>query len=78
MPALRLSMRELVEAFVKVLGPDVRGLVTFAPDARIETQFGAQPPITTQIADRLGMKHDGDAVISSATFSERCRTTFRR
>ena len=62
MPALRLSMRELVEAFVEVLGPDVRGLVTFAPDARVETQFGAQPPITTQIADRLGMKHDGDAV----------------
>jgi nucleoside-diphosphate-sugar epimerase len=62
MPALQLSMRELVEALAEVLGPDVGRLVTFAPDARVEAQFGAQPPLATRIADALGMKHDGDAV----------------
>jgi hypothetical protein len=61
MPALRLSMKELAEALAEVLGPDVLPLVTFAPHARVEAQFGAQPPLQTQIADGLGMKHDGDA-----------------
>jgi len=61
MPALRLSMQELVEALAAALGPQVLGLVAFTPDARIEAQFGRQPPLATAVAEGLGMRHDGDA-----------------
>jgi len=62
MPALRLSMQELVAALAETLGPEVRDLVRFAPEPRIEAQFGAQPPLATPLAESLGMKHDGDGV----------------
>jgi hypothetical protein len=55
-------MNELVDSLAEVLGSQARALVSFAPDPRIEAQFGRQPPITTKIADGLGMNHDGDAV----------------
>lgn len=62
MPALRLSMEELVAALAEALGPEARDLVSFAPDPRVEAQFGAQPPLATPLAESLGMKHDGDGV----------------
>jgi nucleoside-diphosphate-sugar epimerase len=61
LPALRLSMAELVEGIGAAIGGDVRRLVTFAPDAALEAQFGAYPPLLTPIADALGFNHDGDA-----------------
>ncbi|MBJ7484684.1 NAD-dependent epimerase/dehydratase family protein [Brevundimonas sp.] len=36
--------------------------VSFSLDPEIQAQFGSQPPLSTAIADRLGLKHDGDLV----------------
>jgi D-erythronate 2-dehydrogenase len=61
LPALRLSMTEVVEGIGTALGRSVGHLVTFASDAALEAQFGAYPPLFTPIADALGFAHDGDA-----------------
>lgn len=53
LPALRVRMDELVAA----LGG---GKVSYEPDANLEAQFGAYPPLSTPAADRLGFRHDGD------------------
>lgn len=53
LPALRVRMDELVAA----LGG---GKVSYEPDAALEAQFGAYPPLFTPAADRLGFRHDGD------------------
>ncbi len=60
LPALRISMAELVEALALRFGSNRRGLVSYAPDAALEAQFGAYPPLATEEADRLGFRHDGD------------------
>ncbi len=52
LPALRFSMGELAHA----LGAQV----TFVSDAVLESQFAAQPPLTTPAADKAGFAHDGD------------------
>jgi len=52
-PALRVRMDELVAA----LGGS---RVSYEPDAALEAQFGAYPPLSTPAADRLGFRHDGD------------------
>jgi nucleoside-diphosphate-sugar epimerase len=54
LPALRVGMGELVAA----LGG--AGKVSYVPDAALEAQFGAYPPLSTPAADRLGFRHDGD------------------
>lgn len=61
LPALHLSMRELVEGAAAYFGPGVRDLVDYQPNEALQSQFGAYPPIATPIADRLGFRHDGDA-----------------
>ena len=60
LPALRVSMAELVESLALRFGADRGGLISYAPDAALEAQFGAYPPLATAIADRLGFRHDGD------------------
>lgn len=61
LPALRLSMGEVVEAVAERFGAGVRERVTFAPQPALEAQYGSYPPIDTAIADGLGFHHDGDA-----------------
>lgn len=61
LPALRLSMGEVVEAMAERFGPEVRDRVTFEPQPALEAQYGSYPPIDTVIANGLGFSHDGDA-----------------
>jgi D-erythronate 2-dehydrogenase len=61
LPALRLSMGEVVEAVARRFGPEVRDKVVFEPRPELEAQYGSYPPIDTAIADSLGFRHDGDA-----------------
>ncbi len=58
LPALRVSMAELVEGLARRFGGGAR--VSYEPDAGLEAQFGAYPPLSTHHADRLGFRHDGD------------------
>lgn len=60
LPALRLDARTLVAAAARATRADP-ALVTYAPDAKVEAQFGSLPPLLTPAADRLGFRHDGDA-----------------
>lgn len=61
LPALHLSMAELIAGAEAHFGQSAGGRVRFEPDAALEAQFGAYPPLATPIADRLGFCHDGDA-----------------
>jgi nucleoside-diphosphate-sugar epimerase len=61
LPTQRLTMRALVDAIAAVTGADARALVSYDPKPLVEVQFGSYPPITTEIADRLGFAHDGNA-----------------
>lgn len=62
LPALRLTMAELVDALAQVAGPQVKQLIKYEPVEAIEAQFGRYPPLVTQLADSLGFEHDGDSV----------------
>jgi nucleoside-diphosphate-sugar epimerase len=61
LPALRLSMGEVVEAIAARFGPQVRDNVVFEANAALQAQYGSYPPLKTTIAERLGFRHDGDA-----------------
>jgi nucleoside-diphosphate-sugar epimerase len=61
LPALRLSMDELVGALAEQFGAAVKNLVTYASHPDLELQFASYPPLLTPIADALGFLHDGDA-----------------
>lgn len=61
LPALRLSMRELVDGAASHCGPRVRELVTYRPDEGLQAQFGSYPRLRTPLADSFGFRHDGDA-----------------
>ena len=63
LPALTLSMDELVAGIAAHFGPDVARLVSYEPQPAIEAQFGSYPPLLTPIADGLGFEHDGDAAM---------------
>ncbi|WP_071205928.1 NAD-dependent epimerase/dehydratase family protein [Agrobacterium vitis] len=63
LPALRLTMTELVDGAAVHFGSRVRSLVSYEPDAALQAQFGSYPPLVTAIADRLGFKHDGSAAV---------------
>lgn len=69
MPALHLSMAEVVEALVRAHGTDRRGLVSHAPQARVQRLFASYPPLHTPRAFALGFGHDGsaDALVQRAT-----------
>jgi nucleoside-diphosphate-sugar epimerase len=59
LPALRVSMGDLVSELSRQLGADP-ALVGHKPDHAIEQGFGRYPPLTTATAERLGFTHDGD------------------
>lgn len=61
LPALRLSMAELIAGAETHFGQAAGRRVSFDPNAALEAQFGAYPPLATPIADALGFCHDGDA-----------------
>ncbi|MFT4197874.1 MAG: NAD-dependent epimerase/dehydratase family protein [Pseudoxanthomonas sp.] len=62
LPALRVSMAELVAAVGAHGGRDVTALVDYAPDAALEAAFAAYPPLSVPSATALGFSDDGDAV----------------
>ncbi len=59
MPALHLSMAQVVDALAARYGADRQKLVTYAPDPLIERLFAQYPPLHTPQAERLGFCHDG-------------------
>ena len=59
LPALRLSVAELVEALVAEVGPAARDLVSWHPQPGVEETFARFPALTTPFADSLGFVHDG-------------------
>lgn len=59
MPALHLSMQQVVDALAGKFGDDRKSLVTWAPDPLIERLFAQYPPLHTPCAERLGFCHDG-------------------
>lgn len=60
LPTSRYSMREIVEAIGEVRGSDVRGLVTYEPNARIQALFGSFGELRTDAAERAGFVRDPD------------------
>ena len=60
MPALHLTMAQVVNALAARFGADRVGLVTYAPEPMIERLFARYPPLKTPVAERLGFRHDGD------------------
>ena len=61
MPALHLTVAQVVDALAARFGQDRKALVTYAPDALIERLFAQYPPLHTPAAERLGFRHDGSA-----------------
>jgi D-erythronate 2-dehydrogenase len=60
MPALHLSMTQVVDALADKFGADRKTLVTWAPEPLIERLFAQYPPLHTPFAESLGFRHDGD------------------
>jgi len=61
MPALRLSMAEVVDALAQTYGEDRRALVSHQPQAMVQRLFASFPPLHTPQAQALGFRHDGSA-----------------
>ena len=59
LPAQRVRIADLIAA-LKQRFPESKSNITYAPDAALEAQFAANPPLTTAQADALGFRHDGD------------------
>ncbi|WP_374528650.1 NAD-dependent epimerase/dehydratase family protein [Novosphingobium sp.] len=59
LPAQSIAMGDLAQEIARQCGVDA-GLVGYAPDAALEAAFAAQPPLSTQAAERAGFAHDGD------------------
>lgn len=59
LPALRVRMGDLAAEIARQCGV-AASLVAYAPDAALETGFGAQPPLETPAAEAAGFAHDGD------------------
>ena len=62
LPALRLSVAEIVDALSDLFGPDRRALISFNPDQRIEALFGRFPELATAKEEALGFAHDGTPI----------------
>jgi D-erythronate 2-dehydrogenase len=59
LPALRLSIGELVDELARLFGPQVYKLVQYSPHADIEERFGRLPMLRVPRAEETGFKHDG-------------------
>jgi len=60
LPALHLSIAELVKAVGRCCNHDTSTLVEYTPDRALEDAFGSYPQLRTAWADGLGFRHDGD------------------
>lgn len=60
LPALRASVHEVMQALCRRFGNELADRVDYQPQPGMSAQFGQWPPLSTAIADRLGMRHDGD------------------
>lgn len=61
MPALRLSMQDVVDALARAHGADRRALVRYEPQDPVQRLFASYPPLHTPRAESLGFRHDGTA-----------------
>ncbi len=59
LPVLRLTIADLVDGLAAAFGEDRRGLVTYAPDPKLEAMFGAFPPLDASASEAAGFHHDG-------------------
>ncbi|AUL15879.1 SDR family oxidoreductase [Bordetella bronchiseptica] len=59
LPALRVSVRDIVQAFDARSQGAATPLVSYAPRPDIEAQFGNQPPLQCDAAQAAGFRHDG-------------------
>ncbi|NYT63317.1 SDR family oxidoreductase [Alcaligenaceae bacterium] len=76
LPALRVSVGDIVGAFDARSAGAASPLVHYAPDPAIQAQFGNLPPLNSAAANAAGFRHDGDlntlldrAVLACATHS---------
>ena len=61
MPALHLTMAEVIQALARAYGADRSALVRYDPQPAVQRLFASFPPLQTPIADALGFRHDGSA-----------------
>jgi nucleoside-diphosphate-sugar epimerase len=59
MPALWLSMQQVVDALAVRFGPDCAALVSSRPQERVDRLFAQYPPLGTPRGEALGLRHDG-------------------
>jgi len=61
MPALRLTMCEVVKALSRLYGSDRQRLVSYGPQDMVQRLFASFPPLQTPRAEAMGFRHDGSA-----------------
>ncbi len=61
LPALRLSVAEIVSALAGAYGEDRRSLIQYASDPFVESVFGRYPQLDAMDSQALGFVDDGDA-----------------
>lgn len=61
MPALHLSVQEVVEALVRRFGSSREALVRFSPQEEVDRLFARQPPMEPRYARAIGLQDDGSA-----------------
>ncbi|WP_257164592.1 NAD-dependent epimerase/dehydratase family protein [Bradyrhizobium sp. SRS-191] len=59
LPALHLSIAEVVDGLAQLFGAERTRLVTYEPDERIEAVFGRYPALDARAEMALGFAHDG-------------------
>jgi nucleoside-diphosphate-sugar epimerase len=61
MPALHLSMQQVIAALARACGPGREALVRCEPQTQVQRLFACYPPLHTPAAHALGFRHDGSA-----------------
>lgn len=59
LPVLHASLAEVVDAIALKHGPQVRQLVRYVPDAKLQAQFANFPPMRCPRSPAAGFRHDG-------------------
>jgi nucleoside-diphosphate-sugar epimerase len=59
MPVLHSSIEQVVASIADAFDRPVAGLVRYAPDPLMERLFGSLPPLSTPVAEAIGLCHDG-------------------
>jgi nucleoside-diphosphate-sugar epimerase len=62
LPALHVSVGEMLDALAELYGPQVRDLVSYDVNERTQAIFGSYPPLALKAAEADGFVGDGDAV----------------